>query len=104
MSTPPAKAKAEQKFRDADSWQLAFDICAKRYQNWLLLWISRRSAYAECVRIRIADRHLRHLTKLIDEAHDFALVELDNMRAAARNASSAELAGRIYYEEHEENP
>lgn len=93
---------ADQKFRDADSWRFAFDICASRYQAWVLVWIMRRHAFRECMRTRrVTDQQLMHLSMMIDEAHDLALTELENMRASARNADHAELAGRIYYEEYQ---
>lgn len=101
MHNSSAKAIAHQKFRDADSWRLAFEISAHRYQHWMLLWLMRRCAFKRCFGC-VPTARLIHLSALIDEAHDLALSELDNMRAAARNAAAAELAGRIYDEEHQE--
>lgn len=95
---------AEQKFREASQWWAVFHVAIDKYRAWIVLWHMRRA-----MRSRIlvqANRHFKlerldHLTSLIEEAHDRALVVLDEVWTAAQCAVASELAGRIYYEADE---
>ncbi len=88
---------ANQKYRESSQWWLAFDFAVYRYRCWALLWVSRRR-----LRRRLGRRPgLEQLDHLINEAHDRLLIESENIRMTERCAMSAEMAGRIYYEEYE---
>ena len=102
-----AAKQAQQKYREAGSWWMAFHIAIQNYRSWALLYIARTRAAndpnamfgylngkASLVRKALRDR--------ADEAHDRMLMEIENIWTAARCAVAAEMAGRIFYEEYEE--
>lgn len=91
----------EQKYREAHQWWLVHDLALYRYRNWMLLWMLRKQMYINLRRQNIGIGRLQRVVDQIMEAHDRMLIEGESVVAAARCASSSEMAGRIYYEEDE---
>lgn len=94
--------KAEQHYREADAWRLAYEVALHRYRCWHLRWVARSFALEkERLRATGTPTTRRLLHEQIVEAHDRMLVELDGLHAIAGNIMGSEFAGRVTHEEIE---
>lgn len=92
---PSITAKlAQRRYLEASQWWAVVDGSIHRYRCWVMLFLARKA-----VRRRQGRNAGRRIKELIDQAHDFLVMESDNINVGARCAISAEIAGKIYDEE-----
>lgn len=87
---------ATRRFQEAFAWWLYLDQSLHRYRCWRLLYLSRTR-----IRKRLR-RVLPALEGAIADARKGMLTASDNIWMSARCAVAAELAGKIFDEEHQE--
>ena len=98
-----AKKLAEKKYCEAGSWRIASENSQARARICAIILVTLERRVRDGRRnIRLIPEDRAILEAQLEWASDMMSMALDNSTTSEHCAESAEMAGRIYYEEYEE--